>query len=74
MSEGVSEGRAFVISHGNEEDVVDVVASFSASEESIKYRQASREFANKLNNAASGTVPDKVRESLWCCSFIHYQC
>lgn len=62
VSEGVSEGRAFVISHGNEEDVVDVVASFSASEESIKYRQASREFANKLNNAASGTVPDKVRD------------
>lgn len=62
VSEGVSEGRAFVIVPGNEDDVVDVVATFSASEESIKYRQASREFASKLNNAASGTVPDKVRD------------
>lgn len=62
VAEGISEGRAFVIFPGKDEDVVDVVASFSASEESIKYRQASREFANKLNNAASGTVPDKVRD------------
>ena len=62
VSEGVSEGRAFVIVPGNKDDVVDVVATFSASEESIKYRQASREFASKLNNAASGTVPDKVRD------------
>lgn len=62
VSEGISEGKAFVLHQGTVEDTVDVVATFSASEESIKYRRASRDFASKLNNAASGTVPDKVRD------------
>ncbi len=62
VSEGISQGRAFVIVPDTREETLDVVATFSASEESLKYRKASRDFANKLNNAASGTVPDRVRD------------
>lgn len=62
VSEGVSEGVAYVLSDGSESHSVDVVATFSASDECLKYRRASRDFAAKLNNAASGTVPDKVRD------------
>ena len=59
---GVSEGVAYVLSDGSEAHSVDVVATFSASDECLKYRRASRDFAAKLNNAANGTVPDKVRD------------
>lgn len=62
VSEGVSEGVAYVLSDGSEAHLVDVVATFSASDECLKYRRASRDFAAKLNNAANGTVPDKVRD------------
>ena len=62
VSEGVSEGVAYVLSDGSEAHSVDVVATFSASDECLKYRRASRDFAAKLNNAANGTVPDKVRD------------
>ncbi len=62
VSEGVSEGKAFLMLPRSTDEEVDVVRNFSASEESIKYRKASREFASKLNNAMSGTVPDKVRD------------
>ncbi len=61
VSEGVSEGIAYVLSAGSSTDW-HASATFSASDESIKYRRASRDFAAKLNNAASGTVPDKVRD------------
>lgn len=62
VSEGVSEGVAYVLSDGTEDHSFDVVATFSASDECLKYRRASRDFAAKLNNAANGTVPDKVRD------------
>ena len=62
VSDGVSEGVAYVLSDGSEAHSVDVVATFSASDECLKYRRASRDFAAKLNNAANGTVPDKVRD------------
>lgn len=62
VSEGVSEGVAYVLSDGSKAHSVDVVATFSASDECLKYRRASRDFAAKLNNAANGTVPDKVRD------------
>ena len=62
VSEGVSEGVAYVLSDGSEDHSFDVVATFSASDECLKYRRASRDFAAKLNNAANGTVPDKVRD------------
>lgn len=62
VSEGVSAGRAFLMLSQTVESASSASQSFSASEESLKYRKASREFASKLNNAMSGTVPDKVRD------------
>lgn len=62
VSEGLSEGCAFVIMPNTITEEINSVRVFSASEEVIKYRKASRDFANKLNNAMSGTVPDKVRD------------
>lgn len=62
VSEGVSEGRAFLIIPRTLEDVPEVGQGLNPSEEIAKYRRVSREFASKLNNAMSGTVPDKVRD------------
>lgn len=62
VSEGVSEGSALILLSKNNEDVIDVARFVSVTEEIKKYRNASREFAKKLNNAMSGTVPDKVRD------------
>lgn len=62
VSEGVSAGRAFLLLPQSPESVVSSARALSASDESLKYRKASREFANKLHNAMSGTVPDKVRD------------
>lgn len=62
VAEGVSEGRAFLILPQAVEDIGDVEHVVNPSEECSKYRRASREFANKLSNAMSGTVPDKVRD------------
>lgn len=62
VSEGVSAGRAFLMLSQTVESASAAPQSFSASDESLKYRRASREFASKLNNAMSGTVPDKVRD------------
>ena len=62
VSEGVSEGRAFLIIPRTIEDVPEVGVALNPGEERAKYRRVSREFAAKLNNAMSGTVPDKVRD------------
>ena len=62
VSEGVSEGRAFLIIPRTLEDVPEVGQGLNPGEEIAKYRRVSREFASKLNNAMSGTVPDKVRD------------
>lgn len=62
VSEGVSAGRAFLLLPQAAESASTAPRALSASDESLKYRKASREFANKLNNAMSGTVPDKVRD------------
>ena len=62
VSEGVSEGRAFLIIPRTLEDVPEVGQVLNPGDEIAKYRRVSREFASKLNNAMSGTVPDKVRD------------
>ena len=62
VSEGVSEGRAFLIIPRTLEDVPEVGQGLNPGDEIAKYRRVSREFAAKLNNAMSGTVPDKVRD------------
>ncbi len=62
VSEGVSEGRAFLLIPRSREDVVEVGTVLNPGEEIAKYKRVSREFAAMLNNAMSGTVPDKVRD------------
>lgn len=62
VSEGVSEGRAFLIIPNTVEDFVEEGVAPNPGEEIAKYRRVSREFAAMLNNAMSGTVPDKVRD------------
>ena len=62
VSEGVSEGCAMLLLANASEIIPDTAAGFNAGNEIIKYRKASREFANKLNNATAGVVTDKVRD------------
>lgn len=62
ISEGVSEGQAFVLCPHQVIDELEHSANLGLGEELSKYRVASREFASKLQHAMSGTVPDKVRD------------
>lgn len=62
VSEGVSEGFAFLLLPQTVSTETEATRALSPSDERLKYLKASREFANKLNNAMSGTVPDKVRD------------
>lgn len=62
ISEGVGEGKAFVLNANPLIESLEHNTKLELGEELNKFRIVSREFAAQLQHAMSGTVPDRVRD------------